>query len=612
MSAESFPLGSSLSRSQQAIDTRRQLAVQLLRTAVRSLGWKYSFYIAMILTLGAASLLPPELMKYFTQSTQKLSEVSSQDFVMSLLFFGAMTALLLFVASLLRVVLEEWLRLRLEAELRRRVMQRLQEVPLAQLDGIQRGDWFTRVTADLDHAELFLTDSLPNQLRQIGILLGSTVLFVQASGWLAAIPLVTAGLMAFINLYLQGRLSPALAELRSLHGGVFQLLIETLEGIRTIRSHSAEAYVQRRFETKQSELVEKSKQAIRYLGRLSGGNELATQLMVTICLCVVGWALTRETITIHQALVFPFFINVFYGAAQGLASGTYDWNRFFIEGGRLAEVIFNGAKERLQPLELNQSFLNTHAVRISNFEYGHQGIFNVGPVNLTFSRSSLWAIMGPSGCGKSTFLEILAGLRPADSGEVKFLTDSAQMLWQQRGLNGLKLPIGPCAYVEQHPYLFEGSLRENLTFGNSIRHSDAVLWKCLERVSLQEFAQLRGGLDFRLTDRGRNLSEGERYRIALGRALLLERPFLLLDEPFAALDSASVQSVVQTLTEEKHHGGVILVTHFLPKGLEVDGLWNFEAPAQEVPATKREHERYNASWVSEMVMRPREKTFQET
>jgi ABC-type transport system involved in cytochrome bd biosynthesis fused ATPase/permease subunit len=173
-------------------------------------------------------------------------------------------------------------------------------------------------------------------------------------------------------------------------------------------------------------------------------------------------------------------------------------------------------------------------------------------------------------------LEALAGLRPAQAGSAVFRDSYSVPQWESVVANdGLRLPIGPCAFVEQHPYIFEGTLRENLTFGNSTRPSDAILWEALEHAGLYRFATQYGGLDHFLHDRGRNLSEGERYRIAMCRALLLRRPFLLLDEPFAALDEVSISLIARTLNRHKIDAGIVMVTHYVPNGLELNGGLNF-------------------------------------
>ena len=176
--------------------------------------------------------------------------------------------------------------------------------------------------------------------------------------------------------------------------------------------------------------------------------------------------------------------------------------------------------------------------------------------------------MGPSGSGKSTFLEVLAGLRPALGGNASVVDGRGMCLWEST--SPARLPIGPSAFVDQHPYIFEGTIRDNLTFGIPSRLSDTVLWQALERTSLYQFTLNRGRAGcMSLSDRGQNLSVGERYRIALCRALLLGRPFLLVDEPFAVSRTRSpIQIVITALMAERDQGtGVVVVTHYLPEGI---------------------------------------------
>ena len=128
------------------------------------------------------------------------------------------------------------------------------------------------------------------------------------------------------------------------------------------------------------------------------------------------------------------------------------------------------------------------------------------------------------------------------------------------------------SFVEQRPYLFVGTIRENLLLGND-GPVDTEVWAALEMVDLKEVVEARGGLDVELRDRGLNLSEGQRYRLTLCRALLAGSPFLLLDEPFAALDDRSIESVIRAVRAQRGAGvGVVVVTHVLPEELRPNRL----------------------------------------
>ncbi|MBI1861174.1 MAG: ABC transporter ATP-binding protein [Deltaproteobacteria bacterium] len=461
----------------QAHVSRSRYARRLLTDSVRSLGARYPLVVVVTGIIGLTALLPAQLFRFFTESSQSLAAVSAERFLFHFVLFGVGVSLALLLSSAVSAVSREWMRLAVEAGLRRSIMHRLQG---------------------------------------------------------------------------------------SLHSGVFQLLIESFEGMRTIRSQRAESHVLRRFQERLSEISRKSIQVVRYLGVLIGGSEFAGQILVTLCLTAATWGLTRSRITLEQALTYPFFIGLFYNAVQRLASSAYDWNRFNVEGGRLGEFLFHESRCVL-PISFSGEAVS---LKIKGLQSGYQGGPAANPVSFSLQRGECFAVVGPSGVGKSTFLEVLAGLRPPLLGSAEFLDQDGRVLW--RGSD--QLPIGPCAFVEQRPYIFEGTLSENLLFGNTHPQSPVSIWNALGRVGLDQFARQRGGLGGRFYDRGKNLSEGERYRIALCRALLLSRPFLLLDEPLASLDVRSREIVISALNNEKARAGIVIVTHFLPEGLAFDSV----------------------------------------
>lgn len=553
---------------QSTIMNERAYARRLLSDSIHSIGSRYLLIIVVTAVLGLATLLPAQFFRYFTESSQTLSTLTAKNFISLFLGFGLLVAASLLISSVLTSLIHERLRLQVEASLREKVMRRLHDTPLSHIDDSQRGDWLTRVTGDLSRAEMFLTDSIPGQIREVVLIIGISILFFIESGWLAFLPLVSALFIGATHFWVQIRLSPILSELRGLHAGIFQMLIESFEGIRTIRSQRAEPFVLRRFQNGLSEITLKSMRVVRYLGALIGGTEFIGQILVTLCLTAAAWSLTRSEITLQQALTYPFFIGLFYAAVQRLASSAYEWNRFFIEAGRLGAFLFqnSGRVDSALVSEAAEQFI------LTSISVGY-ATATTGPIDLSIKRGECLAVIGPSGIGKSTFLEVLAGLRPPLSGTAALIDKDGVELWRKEGTS--QLPIGACAYVEQRPYIFEGSLRENLTLGNPTRQSDVVLWNLLTPVGLGAFTQRRGGLDSTLLDRGRNLSEGERYRIALCRALLLCRPFLLLDEPFASLDTVSMEGVVSVLDSQRAVAGIVVVTHFLPRSLVFDAVIDF-------------------------------------
>jgi len=551
-----------------------KLVWRLFWESLHSLGCRYYLFLFAILSFALVSLLPAQVLKYFTANLLQAQSGVPREFLFALAGFGMIVALALWISRAGSALCQEWLRVSLESKLRLRILSALHSTSLLRLETAQRGDWYSRVTGDLSRVEGFLTDAVPSQIRILTILVGTAVLFFLHSGPIALLPLAAAASLAWLNFYFQGRLAPRLRELRELHGGVFQELVENFEGIRTIRSHRSETFVQARFARQLAHLKSRSLNVVRVVGALMGTNEFASQAFITLCLTVITIALSEKTLGLDEALLYPFYLGMFCSAATDLARSAYDWNRFFIEGSRVAEFLYapvsTGPGEALPIGDVSKLVVRDVLV-------GH-GVKALRPAfDFSIEASQLVFVTGPSGCGKSTFLEILAGLRPALAGTVDLASWKLPLSREREELRDL------FAYVEQRPYLFEGSLRENLTLG--VNRADELLWEALEGASIADFFRHLGGLEFRVHDRGENLSEGQRFRIALGRAFLLGRPFLLLDEPFSSIDPATTAAVTRALNRKRSEGmGIVVVSHQAPVGLDVDKRIDFMELGKEFPA----------------------------
>jgi ATP-binding cassette, subfamily B, bacterial len=549
----------------------RRHALRLVREITGRLGWRYKLWIPAAVILSAVHLLPPRFLQYFTEGTQTLATTGAPEFLKMLLLFGLVVGVVQWIAMMLDGILGEWLRLIVSIGLKRDAVQSLTAMRLDALDSAQRGDWMTRLTGDLYTAEDFLTQSIPQQITQATMLAGTAVFFFYHSGSIAFIPLVAALVLAWLNIVVQRRMGPTLGRAREIEGGVFQSMIETFEGLRTIRTYGGESFTVARLDRQLGGLYAAGMRITKSMAALMGTNELVGQFVITGVLTLVAYRVRGAELTAEDALVYPFYITLFLGSAKSLVASAYDWNRFFIEGGRLASLLYDDSSKEA---DRAASFGDFDRVigRVTRFAadgvtiaYGdHPPV--VRDQALELGRGEIVALMGRSGCGKSTMTESFAGLRRADSGTfTATLDDGSTRVFPQA-------PPFLCAFVEQQPYLFVGTIRENITLG-STTIGDPEVWRALDEVGLREVVERRGGLDQVLADRGRNLSVGQQYRLALCRALVCGRPFLLMDEPFAALDFESVDRVVAALQAERAKGtGVLLITHLLPPNLEADRI----------------------------------------
>ena len=194
-------------------------------------------------------------------------------------------------------------------------------------------------------------------------------------------------------------------------------------------------------------------------------------------------------------------------------------------------------------------------------------------LSFVFEAGKISSIVGPSGCGKSTLLNSLLGLHQPVSGGAYGETSEGRLSCYDQNLSAW---LSHMAYLPQSPYLFSGTVRENLDLSEVGLSDDGVILEMIERLRLSEALQGEG-LDFQLNEGGSNLSGGQQQRLALVRAFSMRKPVLILDEATSALDVQSRDNVMGMLREFAQEGRiVILVTHDREVAAQCDVVLDLE------------------------------------
>lgn len=177
-------------------------------------------------------------------------------------------------------------------------------------------------------------------------------------------------------------------------------------------------------------------------------------------------------------------------------------------------------------------------------------------INLEIPFNRMTAIVGPSGAGKSTLIDLLIGLNKPEKGEI--LIDGINLY--NENLQTFRRFV---SYVAQEPFLFNGSIRDNLLLVEP-NSSDEQIWRALEFSSAADFVrELPLGLDTVIGDRGVRLSGGERQRIVIARAILRNPSILVLDEATSALDTENESKIQEALERLKGKMTIIVIAHRL-------------------------------------------------
>ena len=204
----------------------------------------------------------------------------------------------------------------------------------------------------------------------------------------------------------------------------------------------------------------------------------------------------------------------------------------------------------------DRSVIPPASIQVNNvlMKFNQQILFNAD--ELRFSQGDVIYLQGDNGSGKSTLMKLLAGLLPPSKGKIDSQGFMPTPWWRTQSL------LGKAVYLHQHPYLFEGSVKYNLTYALDQRGLSPEQRK--ERINQAiNMAQLTDLLDHHASD----LSGGERQRLAIARAWIAQPKLLMLDEPISNMDKQSQRLVLAMINQLKQDGTGLLISSHQTCGL---------------------------------------------
>jgi ABC-type multidrug transport system fused ATPase/permease subunit len=307
-------------------------------------------------------------------------------------------------------------------------------------------------------------------------------------------------------------------------------------------------------------LVDGSRRAeIRALtmeARLSLAINLATGSGTGLVLLAGVYQVQAHALTVGAVLAFVAALGSLYDPLRGVTQGAGRWQRALASAERLDKLINENSIQ--QPAaSCKEPGIGKGQIEFKNIVFAYaEGQTVLDGVSLSIQAGERIALVGASGSGKSTLLRLLAGLHSAQSGQV--LIDGHDI----RHISQVQLHAA-MAVAFQEPYLFRGTIAENIRYNLAAVDSQQVL-RAATTAQVDGFAySLQHSLGSPVGSRGAKLSGGQRQRVSLARALLRHAPILLLDEATSALDSETEEWIYAALRSDKQLGTTITVSHRL-------------------------------------------------
>lgn len=446
--------------------------------------------------------------------------------------------------------------IKLQRDMRRDLFCKYQSLSTSFYDENKTGDLLTRLVNDLFEVSELAHHGPENLLLAILMFAGTFTILITIDLYLTLIVVAIVPLLVAATVISRRGMKTAMKSYRKQTAVINSTLENSLTGIRETKCYAREHYEIEKFSEANGLLARLRGKAMHYMATYETVMAFISDFLYFVIVLVGGIFFIKGRIDPGEFAAFILYIGMFLTPIQKI---TYLFEQF--QEGMTGFARFS---EIMDLEEENDTGTDILADVEGNIEF--EGVtfsyasakekLVVSNLNLSIPKGETVALVGPSGGGKTTLCNLIPRLYDVDEGKITI--DGKDI--RDFTLKSLRSSIG---IVSQNVFLFDGTIKENIAYGNPDATDEEII-SAAKRANIHDFVMtLEGGYNTEVGERGIKLSGGQRQRVAIARVFLKNPSILILDEATSALDNVTEMQIQKSLEELSKGRTVLVVAHRL-------------------------------------------------
>lgn len=460
------------------------------------------------------------------------------------------------IKAALNYVLQYWGHLvgvRMQADMRSELFNHLQKLPFSYFDDNKTGVIMSRMTNDLFEISELAHHGPEDVFLSLVTLIGAFVMLCFINVYLALIVFAVVPFGVLVSVLLRRRMKRAFKEVRVVQGEINADIESAVSGMRVSRAYSAQAHEEEKFGAGNARFVKAKSRQYKVMGEFHSSMTFFMDFLYFAVLLSGGLFFYYDFIDAGAFAAFVLYITTLITPIRTLINIFEQIQEGMTGFKRFCEIMDVPEEEDAPEAILPERLAGDIEFDGVSFSYKNDGDEKevISDFSMRIPAGKTVALVGPSGGGKTTICHLIPRFYEIDGG--KITVDGYDIRNLQR--SALRKNIG---IVQQDVYLFNGTIRENIAYGNFDAAEEEII-EAAKKANIHDYIiSLPHGYDTNVGERGVKLSGGQKQRVSIARAFLKNPPILILDEATSALDNAT-ETLIQGALEKLSEGRTTLV-----------------------------------------------------